>query len=268
MAPGLRCGAICLARSLKLPTGVHRITRSASLTARKPRMERNRQPAQARRRDRAHRLAGVVAGDVAGQPAALDGMRRWTSRSGPTPISAISFEHQRAHEFAQRRDDALVGFLGAHSQAQGVRQAISGDGAQDQAPRRRNASALADSSRLSGNWIRTKLPTLSFTARPSLRISSGQPILPMLVMGDRTARHGRGRAIAAAAAHCCVTETLNGPRMRFSTSQTRGRRKGPADPQAGKAVHLREGARHHHIVELRHHLDAGFVIVACGHIRL
>ncbi len=67
---------------------------------------------------------------------------------------------------------------------------------------------------------------------------------------------------AATPAAIAGDETLNGPRMRLSASTIVRRRVAPADAEAGEAVDLREGARHHHVVGGRRQLDAALVVVA------
>ena len=56
--------------------------------------------------------------------------------------------------------------------------------------------------------------------------------------------------------------TLNGPRSAVDHVDDAGRRRHPAEPQAGEAVELGEGAGHDDVLGLVDQFDARFVVVA------
>ena len=56
--------------------------------------------------------------------------------------------------------------------------------------------------------------------------------------------------------------TLNGPRTRLTASMTWAGADHPAEAQIGKAIDLREGARHHHVLGGRDEFEARLVVVA------
>ena len=63
----------------------------------------------------------------------------------------------------------------------------------------------------------------------------------------------------------CRTRDIEWPARAVEHVRHGERAVGPAQAQAGQPVCLREGARHHHVVELRDHLAARFV-VALAHV--
>ena len=172
----------------------------------------------------------------------------------PMPISAtlsnsgFASRHLRAMKSAQRRDDRAVGVFGADRQAQAMRQAVGARRRAGSAARGRESVGVRGVASSSAKWISTKLPTLSSTRRPSVRMFSISQARHLLVVRDGGFDMGailqrrRRRALRR-------RRDVERPADAVEHVGDCGRAIGPADAQACKAIDLREGPRHHDIVD-------------------
>ena len=186
IAPGFEMRRDLLrATGPQAPTGMQRMTRSASLTASAlVSTTRSTMPSSATRARVFSERAVVTispASPCARAARAIEPPIR------PKPISAMrlnrsaSRAHLRRHEVAQALDDEAVGLLGADGHAQRVRQAVIVQRPQHQAaPGEERIGVCRGLAFLGGKWIRTKFATLGVTFRPSFVDLLRQPVAPFL----------------------------------------------------------------------------------------
>src|SRR5580658_1860935 len=136
IAPGLRCGAISAVTAPQAPTGMQRMTRSASLTA--SALVSTTASTMPSSFTRARVLAERAVVTISPANPCARAARAIEPPISPKPISAILGNGSvaftsTAHEIAQRLDHEAVGLLGADGHAQRMRQPVIGQRAQHQA---------------------------------------------------------------------------------------------------------------------------------------
>src|SRR3984957_13190591 len=263
-APGLRCGAISAATAPQAPTGMQRMTRSASAAASAllSTTASTMPSSLTRARDFADRAVVTIS---PASPCAR-AARAIEPPISPKPISAIlrnggvAFTSM-ACEIAQGLDHEAVGLLGADGHAQRVRQAVIGQRAQHQAAPGQEGVGIGRGLALPGGEMdQDKIPDARRHLEPEFCYFLGQVVAPFLVVRLRhllmrgvlerrdRRKHGRRRDVEGAAYSIDRIDDI-------------GRAEHPADPQACKALNLRKGVGHDGVVRGRHQFDAHLIVV-------
>ena len=245
------------------PTGTQRMTRSASAHARRRHRSSPRRRCRARAPARAPpRLASMAtivrarlrcrAARAIDEPISPRPTRAMRSKSGVSRGGPETLRHRVPPCRKSRRggDDEPVRLLVADGEAQAhpagrKHRHGAGSGRGSAGTRPRPSRVLPASF---GKWISRKLPTLGVTLRPKRLDLAREPGEPFLVVARRPSPTWPSSWIAAMPAAMAGPLTLNGPRMRLTASTTWAGADHPAEAQIGKAVDLREGARHHDVL--------------------